>query len=214
MFRYYFQQFFFQILVALAAVLMVGLFLYAKSVRNNDMPPADVKTQFQNSLGKPLGPAKAGEVDLSVKHLSNQEVAKFLNIILAESLSFNPSDFDYNTAQVENYFTPQGYQQYKDYLAKTKFGEIIKTQRLQSGAYAERPPIEINSTVQNGVYKWLFEVPVTLSFIPVNSQTYRSGAIKAQNQRFTLRVQLTRVKDPVSPNKVSIEIWQILAPRG
>lgn len=215
MFKYYLQQFFFQILIAAAAVLMVGLFFYAKAVDNNNPPPADAKTLFKNSLGKPkpLSDAEIGEADLAVQHMSSQEVGNLLEIIIAECLSFNPSDFDKNSRLVQSYFTAQGYEQYKAYLQKTDFGNVIKSRNLQSGAFAERPPLEVNSLVQNGVYKWLFEVPVTLSFIPVNSQTYRDGATKAQNQRFTLRVQLTRVKDAKNANKISIEIWQIMPPR-
>lgn len=232
MLRYYLQQFFFQIIGAVAVILLVGLFFYAKAVEKNDPAPTDVKMQFHDSLGKPrqdasgqislkpsIAPGQAvspqlAQADLSIKHMSSLEVAELLEIMLAECLSFSPSNFDKNSRLVQSYFTPQGYQQYTAYLEKTNFGGVIKSRNLQSGAYTERPPLEINSLVQNGVYKWLFEVPVTLSFIPVNSETYRGGATTAQNQRFTLRVQLTRVKDDKNPNKISIEIWQMMPPRG
>ncbi len=214
MLKYYFQKFTFQIVALTAAVLFAGLFFFASIVDRNDPPPADVRTQFQNSLGNPLSKTSAGTADLSIKHMSSQEVSNLLEIILAECLSFNPSDFDQNSRLVQNYFTAQGYEQYKAYLSQSKFGEIVKGQNLQSGAYADRPPLEINSLVQNGAYKWLFEVPVTISFIPVRAQTYNGGATTAQNQRFTLRVQFTRVNEPANPGKIRIEIWQILAPRG
>lgn len=215
MLKYYLQQFFFQILLIAAAVLLVGVFLYGQATRGGEAIPTDVKEQFKGSLGRPepLSATSAGDADISLRHMSSQEISDLLEVMIAESLSFNPSNFDRNSGLIQNYFTPHGYQQYKDYLASTKFGETLKAQRLQSGVFAERPPLEINALVQNGVYKWLYEVPITISFIPFNAETYRGGATKPQNQRFTLRVQLTRVKDAQNPNKISMEIWQIQAPR-
>jgi hypothetical protein len=214
--KYYLQQFFFQIILAVAAILLVGAFLYSQSVQVGEEPPADVREQFKHSLGKPapLTSAKVGEVDLSLRHMSAPEIASLLDVMIAEVLSFTPSNYDRNTALVQNYFTPGGYAQYKQYLTTAKLGETIKTRQLQSGVFNERPPLEINAQVQNGVFKWLYEVPVTMSFISAHAETYRGGATKPQNQRFTLRLQLTRVKDDKNPNKIAIEIWQMQAPRG
>lgn len=216
MLTYYLQKFFFQIILAAAALLLVGAFLYGQSIKDGEAVPADVKEQFKASLGKPepLSDVAAGEADLSIRHMSSQEIASLLEIMISESLSFSPANFDRNSDLVQNYFTPYGYQQYKTYLSNSRFGDTLKAQQLQSGVFAERPPLELNALVQNGVYKWLYEVPVTISFIPVNSETYRGGATQAKNQRFTLRVQLTRVKDPENPNKIKIEIWQMQPPRG
>jgi hypothetical protein len=144
--------------------------------------------------------------------MSGQEVARWVEVIAVESLSLTPSNFDENTRLVKNYFTDSGYQQYQSYLSQTKFEEVLKQRGLQSGAILERPPLKANAMVQNGVFKWLYEVPVTLSFIPAG-QT-RGSAVNAQNQRFTLRLQLTRAADPQNPNRIKVEIWQILPSRG
>lgn len=213
MFRYFIQQFLFQIVALTAAVLVAGLFFYARAVEKNDPPPADVKVQFQNSLGKPMSPVAPGTTDVSVQHLSEQEMSSIVNTMVAECLSFSPADYDRNLPLLKNYFTPEGYQQYLAYLQQSKLGDVVKSQKLQSGAYAERPPLEVNSMAQNGVYKWLYEIPVTVGFVSVNTHSYRTGETRPQNQRFTLRLQLTRVKDPANPNAVRIEIWQVLPAR-
>ncbi len=208
------QKLTFPLLALIAAALFTGLFFYAGAVDRNDPPPPDAKEIFEDSLGKPSiqSDVPGGTADLSIEHMSGQEVARWVEVIAVECLSLTPSNFDENTRLVKNYFTEPGYQQYQSYLAQTKFAEVIKGRGLQSGAILERPPLEANSMVQNGVYKWLYEVPITLSFIPAG-QT-RGSAANAQNQRFTLRLQLTRAQDPQNPNRIKVEIWQILPARG
>lgn len=207
------QKFTFPFLALLAAALFTGLFFYAGAVDRNDPPPPNAKEIFEDSLGKPSiqSDVPSGTADLSIEHMSGQEVAQWAEVIAAECLSFTPSNFDENTRLVKNYFTDTGYSQYQSYLEQTKFSELIKGRNLQSAAILERPPLKANSMVQGGVYKWLYDVPVTLSFIPEGA---RRGTANAQNQRFTLRLQLTRAADPENPNRIKVEIWQILPPRG
>lgn len=213
MFKYFVQRFFFQIVIVAATAGFVGIFLYAYAIEGANPPPADVKTQFQSSLGKPASKTAIGEPDLSVQHMSGPEISAYLNEIIAEGLSLTPSNYNRTVAGMAKYFTPSAYEQYKNYLTQGNFAQTLSSRSLQSGAYCESPPFEVNSVVQNGIYKWLFEAPVTVSFIPLNAQTYASDQTKAQNQRFTLRVQFARVKDPADPNAIRIEIWEMLAPR-
>jgi len=210
--RYFVQQFFFQIITGLAIVLFVGVFIFALTTESANPPPKDVKSQFQNSLGKAI--STPNKTDLSVQHMSGREIGDKLTNIIAEALSFTPSNYQTNVSAMAKYFTPGAYQQYKDYLDQSQFGQNLSAQGLRSGAFVEQEPLEINAVVQNGVFKWLFDVPVTVSFVPVSTNDYRGSQTTTQNQRFTLQAQFTRVDDPNDPNAVRIEIWKMLPPRS
>src|SRR5690606_16457379 len=142
-----------------------------------------------------------------------QEVAMQLSNIIAESLSFTKDDYRAITDAMQIYFTPSGYKQYTEFLNASAFEKALSSQNLQTGAYIEGDPLEITRGVYGGVFKWVFEVPVTVSFIDRGAQTYRDGATTPENRRFTLRAQFRRVADPNDPDAIRIEIWQVMAPR-
>ncbi len=197
---------------ALAVVAFLGVFVVAVQLDKHNRPPKDLRLAS-------LADGKAVIVDdntnpLSVQNLSAHELSERLSNIVAETLSFTASDFASGSRAAEKYFTPSGYQQYVEFLTSAEFERSLRDQNLKSGAYVEEPPVELTHGVYEGVYKWVFEVPVTVSFIDTRADTYRDGEIKPVNRRFILRAQFARVKEGTDPNAVKIELWQILPTRN
>ncbi|PZQ43350.1 MAG: hypothetical protein DI551_12335 [Micavibrio aeruginosavorus] len=98
-------------------------------------------------------------------------------------------------------------------MTSAGFENTLATQNLQSGAFIEQAPLSLANGVYNNVYKWVFEVPVTVSFLPRNAESYRNDEATAINRRFLLRAQYARVEDKNDPNAIKIELWQVLPPR-
>lgn len=214
MFRSFMTKSMFRILMAAALILFVGVFVFALHLEKYNVPPDGMKAPFGVS-GHAEGSLAAQEptgTDLGVQNFSGREISFRLTEIVAEALSFDKSNFAYNSTQMEQYFTPAGYEQYKQFLTSTAFDTTLQQNDLRSGAFIEQEPLELSSGVFGGTYKWLFEVPVTISFMPRQMESYRSDTL-AQNRRVLLRAQFTRVKDADDQNAVKIEIWQIMPPR-
>jgi hypothetical protein len=217
-FRDFLTKSFFRLVAILAFASFAALFFFAVVLEKHTNKVLDAERPLAESFGKPVLKGQAAtassKTNVSIQHLSGREVGRRLNEIVADVFSFNRGDYAYNTSQVEKYFTPEGYAQYQQFLSNSSFQETLQQQNLQSAAFAEQEPLELSSGVYNGAYKWLFEVPVTISFIPKDTQTYRDNPVQPQNRRVTLRVQFTRVNnDPQDPEAVKIEIWQILPAR-
>jgi hypothetical protein len=205
---------FFRLMTLIALALFVGVFLYAIEIDKNNHAPEGLRIPAGVAIGKPvLKGVEVARNPLAAQHMTSGEMARMLSDIVAESMSFTKSTFVYNSLQAEKYFTPAGYAKYKEFLTKAGFEGALASGELQSAAYAEQEALEITRGVFGGVFKWLFEVPVTISFIPVNADTYRDGGIKPENRRILLRVQFTRVEDANDPQAVKIEGWQVLPPR-
>lgn len=200
----------------LALVLFIGVFIFALEMDKHNLPPQDMRAHFAYDSQKAPADQSGGNdlSDLSKENTSSRELSSHLSEIVAESLSFDKSNFVYNAGAMEKYFTPEGYTQYKEFLTKSDFQGMLNSGSLQSGVILEQSPLELASGVYGGVYKWVFEAPVTLSFIPQDMESYRAAASAPQNRRFMLRVQFARVKDPNDPEAVRIEIWQVLPPRS
>lgn len=215
MLREFITKHFFFLLMLCALFGFVGIFFYAVELEGRNVPPANMHMPDGAKLGRPSA-MKNGQLEgnLSIQHLSSREVSTIFSDIIAETLSFNKDNFTTGAARMQKYFTPEGYKQYADFLGSSGLRETLESQDLESGAYIEQNPMELAKGVYDGAYKWVFEVPVTISFRPRDSETYRDDQTKAQNRRFMLRVQFARVKDTQNPDIIKIENWQVLPARA
>lgn len=197
----------------LAFFAFIGVFFFASWLETGNVPPEgmQIPSEVSAALGRPA--VAQAENPIAVQNLSSRDLAKTLVDVVAETLSFDKSNFTYNTDAMRKYFTREGYAQYRQFLTSGGFEESLNVQGMRAAAYAEEDPRELSSGLYNGAYKWFFEVPVTISFTPAAGQVLGADDSQAQNKRMTLRIQWTRVKDPEDPNAVKIEIWQVLPPR-
>lgn len=187
------------------------LFVYAYTLEAAYTPPQDMVAPFAQTAGKPVI-AGSNKTGLEIQNLSARDIEQKIEIIVPEALSFNRSNFSGGTTLVQKYFTAGGYQQYKQFMQAAGLETAIQ-QNFQTSVFLDAPPLEISSGVFGGAYKWLFEVPITLNFIPKDIQSYRGGET-AQARKALLRIQFTRVLDQADPDAVKIEIWQAGAPRS
>lgn len=207
--KLYFAQNLFRLGFVGALIGFVGVFIYALQIEQNNRPPENL--MLPNGIavtGKPAIQEEGGNSYLAIQNYSSQEASQMMLDMIAESLSFTGATYARTVASVEPYYTAAGYRQYKEFLDKSGFAQTLSQQNLQSGAYVHGAPLEINRGVFNGTFKWVFEVPVTISFVPTSFNTYRGDEVRAQNRKIVLRVQLTRVADPQNPDALRIEIWQ------
>lgn len=199
----------------LAALLaFIGVFVYAVQIEKEHNAIIDTRLPAEASFGKAVVEGSGTESSLAIQHMGSREISMKLTEIIAEALTFNQSDYATVVSNMRKYFTPDGYNQYTQFLTNSAFQNALTTQGLQSGAFAETDPVELGRGAYSGVYKWVFEVPVTVSLIPRNAETYRNDETVAQNRNFVLRAQLARVNDPQDPDAVKIELWQVLPARG
>lgn len=200
----------------LAAVLaFFGVFYFAVKLEEGNKPPKVLQLPSEVQFGAPAieGQDRGGANALTVQHMGSREVAMELSDIIAEALSFNQSTYRAVRSGVQKYFTGEGYEQYTHFLENSAFESALAAQNLQAGAYVSGNPQELARGVYDGAFKWVFEIPITVSLIPLNTDGYRSDSAAPQNRNFTLRAQIARVNDPQDPNAIKIELWQVLAPR-
>lgn len=197
-----------------AAAAFFGIFVYALILESTIETPANMEVPFKENTGKAVIAGSAKDANLTVQHMSTTEISSLLKQVIAESLSLTPANYDATAESMKKYFTPEAYQQYLTFLQQGNMKQTLTDQNLQSGAFPEQDPLELNSGVFGAAYKWLFEVPVTLSFVKRGTQGYENTAVTSQNRRFVLRTQFSRVKDSADPNAVKIEIWQVSAARS
>jgi len=214
MFKYFMTKSFFRLVMIGALIAFAGVFVYALRIDQANLERMRTPEPLGQGAGKPqVGGNGTVQGRLAIQHLSSREVADRLNQIVAEGFSFNQQNYASTIAGMEKYFVAGAYQDYKNFLQTSSIETTLASQGVQSGAYVEGPPLELNRGIFGGAFKWVFEVPVTISFLPVGATTYRDEEAGVQNRRILLRVQFARVEDAKDPDAIKIEIFQVLPPR-
>jgi hypothetical protein len=146
---------------------------------------------------------------LAQPHRSESEIKNYLTVITSEILSFNRGNFSETAKKIRPYFTDSGFQKFQKYLLDTGIAETVRTQDVSLSSYVDVPPFIINNMAMNEVYKWVYDVPVVINYVPLGQ--VEDPAEAATGEEFYVRVQLTRAHDPENEfNGIKIEDWNVL----
>jgi hypothetical protein len=154
---------------------------------------------------------------LDVPHRTVAQLDAWLINIVPQALTFNLTDMNKQYAEATKLFTAPGLVAYRDYLAQSGLVTDMKARNLRVDSVSTDKPQLLNQGVASGSYKWLFDVPIIMSFIPNDTESLRRIA-KPETRKLVVRVQLTRVpaKEVLTAENtqdVGIEIWQVQARR-
>jgi hypothetical protein len=190
---------------ALAGFILV--FVYAFHIEMKNTGPEElVFPGGLDATGRPSIQEGNNAGGLAVQNLSADELSVLISALMGEALTFPSGDMAQVIDSVGIYFTPEGLRQYQDFLSSSGLRSTISTGQYTSASFVEREPLEVTRGAFNGRFKWVFDVPTTISF------SNPDGSI-AENRKITFRLQFTRVPDPEDPEAVRVEIWQALPGR-
>ena len=83
---------------------------------------------------------------------------------------------------------------------------VIQDGRFHVRSYVNQQPLLLNEGVVNDRYRWLFRVPVIISYMDKNMATYKGGDAEL-TQKATLNIQIGRIKADDKPDGLQIEQW-------
>jgi len=208
--RFNLQKNLFRSVYILMAVMLVAMAYYAYQIEMRVQQERNIsEAPFTENTGREQS---IRPIPIDKPHRTARELSNWVNIAVAEALSFDSSNYEARLREVRPYFTEEGYNQYRNYLAEARFKESLNQNDLRVSVIAEQMPLLLNDENIRGVYRWLFQVPVTMSFVPEDLKSYRPET-RPINRRLLVRVQLGRVNLPRDPNAVRIESWEVLANR-
>lgn len=171
------------------------------------VPPAE-NAPFVQEIREVAAKKKAtNTVSLSKPHRADTEMKLLLTKMASEALSFNKETFSEVVKTIRPYFTDRGFQQYQKYLIESGIAENLRANDYNMSVYIENPPLSLNGTVVDGVYKWLYQMPVVISFFPREMETLAENSNSFVNRKINLRLQVTRVNLDDDPDAIQIEDW-------
>lgn len=182
---------------------LVGSWFQPKT--HGPKPEDSLRAPFTTGKAKVDGVEQHEGENLKVPHINYPEVGKWLTTACAESLNYkehtNQEDLDHLRA----YFTDSGWAQYQHFLQQSKLANIIASHKFNLQSHVKREPLLLNSLEHEGLYRWLFEIPIMVTFM--NRENFNYEEQEPETASYALRVQVRRVSQEESPYRMLIETW-------
>ncbi|MAI61998.1 MAG: hypothetical protein CBB87_05830 [Micavibrio sp. TMED27] len=146
------------------------------------------------------------KIPLELAHRQPREMADVTSTIISNSLVFQEKDYEKTLERILTTFDEQGKEEYKSFLNTSKILRVLKTEKFFVRSFVSGTPILMNSGPIDGRYRWLFDVPIMISYMNNGISEYKAGE-EPTNQRMTIRIQLGRTADAPSDTGVMVERW-------
>lgn len=173
-------------------------FFFPSLVQKEADPMETLQAPFAYDPAKPpekvADPAKVSlvtdAIPLDQPHRTNEEMASWLVTATSEAFTFNTNNFEQDFKKSAHYFTDSGKAEFQAFLEQNNIIKIIQSNKYQIRSFAQETPLLLNEGQVNGTWRWLYEIPVMVSYMERGVSDYK----KAQpvNQLMMLTVQIGR----------------------
>ena len=171
---------------------------------SQSLAQADLNNLFRGSGYS--NPESNRSMNLTMPHRTEREVSDWLSMVISEALNFTSPSLEQGLKNTRGHFDESGHAQYLQFLQEENIAASVRSGRFTIHNYVEARPLLINEGTVDGRYRWLFEVPVTVTTLQRGSQDYKT--LSPRNTRKTIRVQLGRVeKETIQDIGLRVERW-------
>lgn len=175
------------------------------------MPAEDMKDPDNKLLSLYEGEAEENTQDiigLDKPHRSLEEIRAWLGRAMAEILTMNADDYEDHLTLLKTGMNEAALTDFSSFIQSSRTLDTLRTNNMRMVGVVDAPPLLLNEGVIGGRYRWLMEMPVTLSFIPKGLQEYgrKSDFV---NQAVLVTVQIGRVEKGSGADDMMIESFKI-----
>ncbi len=138
-------------------------------------------------------------VPLREPHLSPAEIANFATEAATRALTYSFSNYRGEFEDLKPYFTkPRGWNSFVDALNRSGQLDLVKNQRLNTTAVAQRAVIAREGINVDGAYEWIVQLPIRV--------TYQSSS-QVTGQSFMITLSLVRQPTNEYPRAVAVSYF-------
>jgi hypothetical protein len=147
-------------------------------------------------------------VSLRYAHTTEMEIANWLVTAVSNVMNFQVGSETNIANKNQHYFAQSGLEQFQAFLDANNIQKVIDSNRFNINSFVRERPLLLNSGTANDRFRWVFEVPILVSYM--NAETFNYKTDEPVNQNILLTIQIGRFHDTEDPNNifdVKIETW-------
>lgn len=157
------------------------------------IPPEKERGEIK---GKQLAP-------LDMPNLTNQALLSWVVTSVTEIMTLGFGDFEKQLVSQKKRFTKGGWESFKDALFERGLRDVFKSRQLVLTTVPSNAPVVVaQGPDPEGVYQWIVEMPIILTFATNNNVSTK--------QKNIVRLTIVRVPAEQSLNGIAIKIWKIM----
>lgn len=148
----------------------------------------------QDSLDRPHMDAAA------VKHWASSKVA--------DAMTFRADELQKHMGKTKNLFNEFGWQDFNIYLEQSGLLTTVRQKNYAVSGIIDSDPAIVNQGVLDGAYHWYLQLPLMVSFYPIQ----RDGSVSTQaaaTGRFLAQVQVGRYELNIEDGGMKMESWAV-----
>lgn len=165
-------------------------------------PPAEGAASVTDAkLGLP-----ENNTPIESAHRPSAQIGEWATMAVSEALTFDKENYQQEMEENTAHFDAVGKEQYLTFLNENSLIRVLESGRFNIRSFVQEVPLLLNEGAVDGSYRWLFQVPVMVSYMDRNMKGYK-GAAEPVNQLIVLTVQVGRTADLTPGHDVIIERW-------
>lgn len=145
-------------------------------------------------------------VPVEKPHRQAAHISEYVSEIVSQSLLYEGADYRAELLEILKDFDGPGKQEYQVFLAEKNILKVLQSGKYDVRSFVMDLPLLLNSGPVDGRYRWLFEVPVMVSYLEKGDDNYRDGA-QPTNQKIVIRLQVGRHPDVKNQTGILVEKW-------
>jgi hypothetical protein len=145
------------------------------------------------------------KIPLDTPHRNDKQMGDWVETAVSEALTFDKPNSQDSLNNNLKYFDEGGKQQYMAFLQDNSVLNVLQSGKFNIRGFAEEKPNLLNEGAVDGRYRWLFEVPIMVTYMDRNMKGYKDA--QPVNQMMSVQVQVGRTADVTSGKDVVIEHW-------
>lgn len=194
---------FYIVFIGIIGVLAYALFVELSSEAPGDNAPFKDMITTEEIVNQTIGD------NLAKPHRADSEIQAWLVRVISETINFDQNSFAQALTDNRQYFAPSGLQTLRRYMQGANFRSYLSNGAKISLLVKEQPLL-MNYLVQQGVYKWLYEMPVSINVVYPTARLLSSRNDQIV-KNYVLRVQIRRSLPSANNDEMQIESWQMIA---
>lgn len=163
-------------------------------------PPEDARPVAEAQRGLP-----ENAVPLDQPHRADAAISEWLVTAASEAMMFTQDDYKQDMAQTTRNFDAAGRKEYEAFLLEKSILQVLESKKFYIRCFVQELPLLLNEGAVQERYRWLFEVPMMLSYMDRGMTDYKKA--DPVSQRVILTIQIGRSPDAQNAGGLVIERW-------
>ncbi len=144
-----------------------------------------------------------GSASLEEPHRGNEQVGEWLEQSVAQMMNFAPASYDEHVRALSAYADERARADFHGFIVNSNILDTMNKSNFQLRGSTEGAALLLNRGAVDGHYRWLFEVPMLITFLPADAKSYKDT--EHLSQHLLVTAQVGRIAYGVNADELMVE---------